>query len=120
MTTHLDRREKKKVTIRKKIFGTPEKPRLTVFRSNTQIYAQIVDDTKGSTIVAASTKSKDVVEEVKKAKGKVAQSKFVGTLIGKLALEKGISAVVFDRSGYKYHGRVKAVADGARESGLKF
>jgi large subunit ribosomal protein L18 len=119
-TKNLAKRDRKKISIRKKLFGTPEKPRLAVFRSNKQIYAQLVDDTKGITIVSAYSGSKEVLEDVKNAKGKVAQSKFIGTLIAKLAIEKGVSTVIFDRSGYRYHGRVKAVAEGAREGGLKF
>lgn len=113
-------RDRKKVSIRKKIFGTPERPRLAVFRSNKNISAQIVDDTKGATLVYASCGSKDIADDVKNAKTKVDQGKVVGTLIAKLATEKGISSVVFDRSGYKYHGRVKALAEAAREGGLKF
>ncbi|MBU1099986.1 MAG: 50S ribosomal protein L18 [Bacteroidetes bacterium] len=121
MTTNSKiRREKKKVSIRKKIFGTPERPRLAVFRSNKAIYAQIIDDTKGSTLVSASSLLKDIADGVKNAKGKVEESKLVGNLVGKLAVEKGITTVVFDRSGYRYHGRVKALADAAREGGLKF
>ena len=119
-TKNLTKRDRKKISIRKKIFGTPEKPRLTVYRSNKQIYAQVVDDTKGTTIVSASTSSKEILDDIKNAKGKVAQSKFVGTLIARFAKEKGVSTVLFDRGGYRYHGRVKAVAEGAREGGLKF
>jgi large subunit ribosomal protein L18 len=114
------RRERKRIRIRKKISGTKECPRLTVFKSLNHIYAQLIDDTAGNTIVEASSRSKELVEDVKKAKGKVSKSKFIGTLLAKRAVEKGITQVVFDRSGYAYHGRIKAVAEGAREGGLKF
>ncbi|MCC6503314.1 MAG: 50S ribosomal protein L18 [Deltaproteobacteria bacterium] len=109
--------ERRKERVRKKISGTTERPRLNVHRSNKHIYAQIIDDVTGKTIVAASTKSKSF--EGADAK-KVDAAKKVGETIGKLALEKGIDKVVFDRSGYIYHGRIKALADGAREAGLKF
>ena len=101
--------------IRTKISGTSERPRLSVFRSNKNIYAQIIDDLSGRTLVSVSSgKVEGQVE------GKVAASVEVGKAIAKLALEKGITNVVFDRSGYLYHGRVKSLADGAREAGLKF
>jgi len=106
--------------IRKKISGTEARPRLTVYRSNTNIYAQIIDDTNGQTLVAVSSLSKDVKESIKEIKGKIEVSKVVGAALAKKALEKNITTVVFDRNGYKYHGRVKAVADAAREAGLKF
>ncbi|HEY9186333.1 MAG TPA: 50S ribosomal protein L18 [Bacteroidota bacterium] len=106
--------------IRKKISGTEARPRLTVYRSNTNIYAQIIDDTKGQTLVAVSSISKDIKESIKELKGKIEVSKVIGTALAKKALEKNITTVVFDRNGYKYHGRVKAVADAAREAGLKF
>lgn len=106
--------------IRKKISGTEARPRLTVYRSNTNIYAQIIDDTNGHTLVAVSSLSKDVKESIKEIKGKIEVSKVVGAALAKKALEKNITTVVFDRNGYKYHGRVKAVADAAREAGLKF
>ena len=102
-------------SIRKKINGTPARPRLSVFRSNKGIYAQIIDDTTGNTIVSHSSNTKG--SEV--SGNKVTQSKTVGTEIAKKASEKGINTVVFDRGGYKYHGRVKALAEGAREAGLK-
>lgn len=108
------RRLKAKRRIRAKVSGTGERPRLTIFRSNKHMYAQLVDDTKGHTLVAASTHN---IED----KGtSVAESAAVGKLIASRALEAGITAVVFDRNGYRYHGRVKAVADGAREGGLLF
>lgn len=114
------KRTRKKERVRRKISGTAECPRLSVFRSLNNIYAQIIDDVKGVTLVEASSLSKDVTEELKSLKGKVSKSKLIGKLVAKRAVEKGISAVVFDRNGFNYHGRIKAVADGAREGGLKF
>lgn len=114
------KRTRKKERVRKKITGTQECPRLSVFRSLNNIYAQVIDDTKGVTLAEASSISKEVAEQIKSAKGKVSKSKFVGQLVAKKAVEKGITSVVFDRNGYNYHGRIKAVADGAREGGLKF
>lgn len=113
-------RLRSKTRIRNKISGTPEMPRLTVYRSLNHVYAQIIDDTTGNTLVAASTKSKELLDEVKNSKGKISKSKLVGSLVAKKALEKKISSVVFDRNGYRYHGRIQAIADGAREAGLKF
>ena len=110
-------RQKIKYRIRKKIAGTSSKPRLSVFRSNTDIYAQLIDDNSGVTIAAASSKQKDITAQ--KAP-KIDKSKMVGEAIAKKATELGIKQVVFDRSGYIYHGRVKAVAEGAREGGLEF
>jgi large subunit ribosomal protein L18 len=110
-------RQKIRYRIRKKISGTPAAPRLSVFRSNTDIYAQLIDDNNGVTIAAASSKQKDI--NAQKAP-KIAKSKMVGEALAKKATELGIKKVVFDRSGYIYHGRVKAVADGAREGGLDF
>lgn len=110
-------RQKIRYRIRKKISGTSSKPRLSVFRSNSDIYAQLIDDTNGATIAAASSKQKDI--SAQKAP-KIEKSKMVGEAIAKKATELGIKNVVFDRSGYIYHGRVKAVADGAREGGLDF
>ncbi|MCB0604566.1 MAG: 50S ribosomal protein L18 [Saprospiraceae bacterium] len=101
--------------IRKKVQGSTERPRLTVFRSNKGIYAQLVDDTTGNVVTAASTLLLD-----KTPGNKVEQAKAVGKLIAEKAKDKNIDSVVFDRSGYLYHGRVKALADSARESGLKF
>ncbi|MCS7052596.1 MAG: 50S ribosomal protein L18 [Ignavibacterium sp.] len=114
------KREKIKIRIKKKIFGTSERPRLSVYRSLNQIYAQIIDDDKGITLASASSLSKEISEQIKATKGKVEKSKLVGNLIAKLALEKNIKQVVFDRNGFRYHGRVKALADGAREGGLQF
>jgi large subunit ribosomal protein L18 len=113
-------RNRSKARIRKKISGTAENPRLTVYRSLKNIYAQIIDDTSGKTLVAASSLSKEIAEELKNVKSRTAKSKIIGTLIAKKAQEKNISVVTFDRNGYRYHGRVQAVADGAREGGLKF
>ncbi len=112
-------RLKRKKRIRKKISGTNEQPRLSVFRSSKHIYAQIIDDTKGHTLIAASSMGKRVIEQPK-FENKIAMAKFVGKLLGKRATEKGINRVVFDRNGFLYHGRVKAVSDGAREAGLNF
>ena len=114
------KRTRKKLRVRKKLSGSAVRPRISVFRSNTQIYAQVIDDGTGKTLAAASSLSKEIAEDLKKAKGKVAKSKIVGSLLAKKAVEAGIKSVVFDRSGYDYHGRIKAVADGAREGGLEF
>ncbi|HTX18223.1 MAG TPA: 50S ribosomal protein L18 [Bacteroidota bacterium] len=114
------RRAKIKATIRKKISGTAERPRLTVYRSLGNIYGQIIDDTAGKTLVAVSSISKELKEQVAAIKSKKAKSGLVGKIIAKKALEKNITNVVFDRNGLLYHGRVKALADGAREGGLKF
>src|SRR5215468_10573260 len=105
--------------IRKNLSGTDARPRLCVFRSNKHIYAQIVDDAKGTTLTAASTLDADTKSKAKNG-GNVAAAKAVGTMVAKRALEKGIQSVLFDRGGYIYHGRVKALADAAREAGLKF
>ncbi len=113
------KRNKIKMRIRKKIVGTEERPRLVVFRSRKYVYAQIIDDIKGVTLVAASSLEKNIKGERNSAKN-VEVSKEVGKLIAQRALEKGIKTVVFDRNGYIYHGKIKAVADGAREQGLKF
>lgn len=110
-------RQKIRYRIRKKVNGTPEMPRLSVFRSNTDIYAQLIDDTKGVTIASASSKQKDISAQ---KTHKSAKSKMVGESIAKKAIELGVKKVVFDRGGYVYHGRVKAVAEGAREGGLDF
>jgi len=113
-------REKKHERVRRKVSGTPERPRLCVYRSLSNIYAQVIDDTKGVTLAEASTLSKEILEDVKNLKGKVSKSSLVGKLVAKKAIEKGITQVVFDRGGLKYHGRIKALAEGAREGGLKF
>ena|SRR5688572_8758545 len=105
--------------IRKRLAGTEERPRLCVFRSNKHIYAQIVDDSKGSTLVAASSLDPETKPDVKNG-GNIAAAKAVGKVVAKRAIDKGIQVVLFDRGGYIYHGRVKALADAAREAGLKF
>ena len=105
--------------VRKKISGTPEKPRLNVYKSNTNIYAQIIDDTEGKTLVQASSIDKELKETLKNG-GNMEAAKAVGSLIGKRAKEKGIEKVVFDRSGYLYHGKIKDLGDAAREAGLEF
>jgi large subunit ribosomal protein L18 len=111
------RRQNIHYKIRKTITGATQKPRLSVFRSNSDIYVQLIDDSKGFTLAAASSKDKDIAAQ----KGtKAEKSKLVGAAIGRKATELGLQEVVFDRGGYLYHGRVKAVADGAREAGLKF
>jgi len=115
-----ERWQKKKSSIRKKVYGTPERPRLTIYRSASHIYAQIIDDTTGKTLVSASTISKGLREQLKSITKALDICKLVGKETAKLALEKKIQQVVYDRNGYLYHGRVKAVADGAREGGLKF
>jgi len=114
-----DRRVKRHERIRRHISGTPEKPRLCVYRSNKNISAQIIDDVNGVTLVAASSIDKGLKEEIKYGGNKEA-AKAVGEALGKRALEKGIEEVCFDRGGFLYHGRVKELADGAREAGLKF
>ncbi len=114
MTTKESRRQKIKLGIRSKVSGTPEKPRMTVFRSNKQVYVQVIDDKAGKTLVSAS--SLKMEEKVTKKE----QAAKVGEMVSKLALEAGITTVVFDRNGYLYHGRVKEVADAARKGGLKF
>jgi large subunit ribosomal protein L18 len=114
-----ERHTRRKMRIRKKIVGTAGRPRLSVSRTLKHVYAQIVDDEKGSTMVAVSSLSKDLREELKGLKTPVERCKVIGKTVAKLALEKNITEVVFDRSGSLYHGRVKAVAEGAREGGLK-
>lgn len=105
--------------IRKKVFGFAERPRLAVYRSLNHIYAQIIDDTGKNTLVAASSLDKELGDK-KSHKGNIKTAKLVGELIAKKALDKGIKKVVFDRSGYLYHGRVKAIAEAARKAGLEF
>ncbi len=105
--------------VRKKVNGTADRPRMTVFRSNKQIYVQFVDDLTGKTLAAASSLDKEVVERMKGI-NKSEEAKIVGKLAAEKAIAKGISAVSFDRNGYLYHGRVKVLADAAREGGLKF
>ena len=112
-------REKKHRRQRNRFSGTAERPRLAVFRSNNHMYAQIIDDTVGNTLVSASTLQKDVKAELEKTNN-VEAAAYLGTLIAKKAIEKGINSVVFDRGGFIYHGKIKALADAAREAGLKF
>ena len=112
-------RVKRKKRIRKKLAGTPDRPRLCVFRSTKHIYAQIIDDTRGMTLASASTMEPEV-RNGQKFESKVAAANFIGKQIGERASEKGIKMVVFDRGGFMYHGRVKAVSEGAREAGLDF
>jgi large subunit ribosomal protein L18 len=112
----LSRRERIKRGIRKRLTGSAERPRLSVYRSNKGIYAQIIDDNSGKTIVSASSLSKDFVSNGNKSD----QSKAVGKSVAEKALAAGVSQVVFDRNGYLYHGRVKSLAEGAREAGLVF
>ena len=122
MITKIDKnavRQRRHARVRKTITGTAEAPRMNVYRSLNHIYAQIIDDVAGKTLVACSTLDKQVVESVKELTKKEA-AKVVGTEIAKRALEKGITEVVFDRGGYLYHGRVSELAEGAREGGLKF
>lgn len=116
MDAKVIRRQKIRYNIRKKISGTSQKPRLSVFRSNTDIYAQLIDDETGKTLAAASSKDKDI--KAQKAP-KATLSGLVGKAIATKAVALGITAVVFDRGGYLYHGRIKAVAEGAREGGLQ-
>jgi large subunit ribosomal protein L18 len=110
-------RKRRRAAIRKRLSGTTQRPRLVVFRSLNNIYAQIIDDTKGVTLVSSSTIAKDI--ELEKGK-KTAQSFQIGLKLGEKAIAAGITTVAFDRAGYKYHGRVKALADGARKAGLQF
>ncbi|MFZ2448369.1 MAG: 50S ribosomal protein L18 [Syntrophobacteraceae bacterium] len=112
-------RLKRKKRIRRKVEGTEQRPRLTVFRSDKHIYAQIVNDASGATLVSASTLSPEY-KEMEKEKGKLAAAKRVGALVARKALEQGIAKVVFDRNGFIYHGRIQALADAAREKGLDF
>ncbi len=113
-------RFKRKKRVRKKIVGTPERPRLTVFKTARHIYTQIIDDSAGSTLVSSSTMSKDLRDKAKGVSGNVKGAEMVGSAIGKKGVEKGVKRVVFDRNGFLYHGRVKTLADAARKSGLTF
>ena len=112
-------REKKHMKIRNRFSGTPERPRLAVFRSNNHMYAQIIDDTVGNTLVAASTLEKDVKADLEKTNDVAAAAK-LGTVIAQRAIEKGIKTVVYDRGGFVYQGKIKALAEAAREAGLEF
>lgn len=115
----LNKRLKRKKSIRKNIVGTTERPRLSIFRSASHMYAQIIDDSKGQTLVSASTLSKDLKGKLKST-GNIEAAQKVGELISKEAKKKKIETVSFDRNGFLYHGRVKALADAARDGGLKF
>ena len=112
-------RVKKHKRLRNRFSGTAERPRLAVFRSNNHMYAQVIDDTVGNTLVSASTLEKDVKAELEKTND-VSAAAYLGTVIGKIALEKGITTFVFDRGGFIYQGKIKALADAAREAGLEF
>jgi large subunit ribosomal protein L18 len=113
-------RDKRHGSLRKRVAGTAERPRLAVFRSAKHIYAQVIDDEQKKTLVATSDQAMEKTKSDGKGEGKKARAKKVGTAIAAKCKEKGIDKVVFDRAGYKYHGRVSALADGAREAGLKF
>ena len=118
-TIKQESRQRRHARTRKKVYGTEQKGRLSVYRSLNHVYAQIIDDSKGNTLVSASSLD-PALKELKQHKGNTKTAKEVGGLIAKKALEKGIKKVVFDRSGYLYHGIVKALADAAREAGLEF
>ncbi len=117
--TRQSMRKRRHMRVRKKLAGTPERPRLNVFRSLTQIYAQVIDDTAGRTLVAASTLDPELRAKLK-GLTKAEQAKLVGQLIAERAKKQGITRVVFDRGGYRYHGRVRALAEAARQAGLEF
>ncbi len=113
-------RKRAQKRVRSQVQGTATRPRLSVYRSLNNIYLQAIDDTTGKTIAAGSSLSKEVADALKEAKNKVARAEIVGEFVGKKVMEAGIKEVVFDRGWYRYHGRVKAAADGARKAGLKF
>ncbi len=116
----IEHRQRTKKHIRLHLAGSAERPRLTVFRSLRHVYAQLVDDDQGKTLIGVSDLTEELAEQAKAAKGQVALGKLVGQLMARRAKEKNIAQVVFDRNGFRYHGVIKAVADGAREGGLKF
>ena len=116
----MENRQRTKKHIRLQMSGSAERPRLTVFRSLKHVYAQLVDDDQGKTLIGVSDLTEELAEQAKAAKGQVAVGKLVGQLMARRAKEKNIAQVVFDRNGFRYHGVIKAVADGAREGGLKF
>ncbi len=120
ITDKKESRLKRKKRVRKKIKGSSERPRLTVFKTSRHIYAQIIDDSKDRTLLSASSISKDILSKAQGIGGNIKGAKLIGETIGKKGKEKGIEEVVFDRNGFLYHGRVKALADAARENGLKF
>ncbi len=113
------RRARRKMSIRKDIYGTTEKPRLSIFRSLNNIFVQLVDDTNGNVLISASTIDKEIKSKITEKMTKIDQSKLIGKVIAERAIAKNIKEAIFDRNGYIYHGRVKALADAARESGLK-
>jgi large subunit ribosomal protein L18 len=113
-----ERRKRIKLRIRKKVLGTSERPRVAIFRSNKQIYAQVIDDENGKTLLSASSREKEIASAAKGSKTE--QAAMVGKLLASKCKEAGIESIVFDRCGYKYHGRVKSLAESAREGGLKF
>ena len=115
--TKIERRQRIRYRIRKRLSGSGNRPRMTVFRSNRQIYVQLVDDLSGKTLVSASSREKEIATQ---KVNKIEQARLVGKRLAEKAKEKGINTVVFDRNGYLYHGRVKNLADAARENGLKF
>lgn len=122
MLKKIDKNQKRKerhYSIRNKVVGTPERPRLNIFKSSKHIYAQVIDDATGTTLASASTIDKELIEQVAEPT-KSEAAKLVGKTVGERAKNKGINTVVFDRGGYLYHGRVQLLADGARESGLEF
>ncbi len=122
MKAEVDRnkaRKRRHVHIRRKVNGTPERPRLSIYRSLDHIYAQVIDDEAGYTLASASTVDRHVCDQVKGMK-RVEQARVVGRVVAERAMNKGVTKVVFDRAGYKYHGRVKALAEAAREAGLDF
>lgn len=112
-------RLKRKKRVRKRIYGTTERPRLSVFRSAKHIYAQLIDDSSGNTVISASSMEKEMKDH-QKFENKIESAVFLGKLIGERALQKGFKRIVFDKNGYLYHGRVRAVSEGAREAGLNF
>lgn len=113
-------RKRRHSRVRRKLSGTPERPRLNVYRSLNHIYAQVIDDSQGATLVAASSLDTSIRDAGEEENGRIEQASLVGKLIAERAKETGIDQVVFDRGGYRYHGRVKALAEAAREAGLKF
>jgi large subunit ribosomal protein L18 len=118
--SQLNARKRRHLRVRARVSGSLDRPRLNVFRSSAHIYAQVIDDTQGKTLVAASDLEEGFAERMTDSKSKTDKARVVGLLIGERAKEAGIKSVVFDRGGFKYHGRVKAVAEGAREAGLEF
>ncbi|HOJ17813.1 MAG: 50S ribosomal protein L18 [Ignavibacteriales bacterium] len=120
ITKKTNSRDRSKTKIRKKVFGTKEKPRLSVYRSLNYVYGQLIDDLDGKTLLTVSSLTGELKEELKNIKGKTAKSKLVGKYLAQKAKELEIEGCIFDRNGFRYHGRIKALAEGAREGGLKF